>query len=169
MLKLKSQQCYEKNKEQIQEKKRQHNRNNKGKIKEQDRKYKQKNNEATKARGRRYYEKNKERMNERMRQHREKNKDKTAERRRQLRNEKKKSNWYWNSRMKRLCQVMRISWHIFWLWSVRPMIFWLEHFLKTMWFPSVLQQVLKCHLLQCLLRCALVPVAMCASACCYVR
>ena len=162
MLKLKSQQCYEKNKEQIQEKKRQHNRNNKGKIKEQDRKYKQKNNEATKARGRRYYEKNKERMNERMRQHREKNKDKTAERRRQLRNEKKKSNWYWNSRMKRLCQVMRISWHIFWLWSVRPMIFWLEHFFEN----YVISQ---CFTTGAKMPFVAVPVAMCASACCYVR
>ena len=158
MLKLKSQQCYEKNKEQIQEKKRQHNRNNKGKIKEQDRKYKQKNNEATKERGRRYYEKNKERM----RQHREKNKDKTAERRRQLRNEKKKSNWYWNSRMKRLCQVMRISWHICWLWSVRPMIFWLEHFFEN----YVISQ---CFTTGAKMPFVAVPVAMCASACCYVR
>ena len=34
--------------------------------------------------------------------------------------EKTKSNWYWNSWMKRLCQVMRISWKLAFFFSFPP-------------------------------------------------
>ena len=111
---MKRQEYYEENKEHMKEQKRRYNHNNKDKIKKRDRTYYEKNTEAIKERGRQYYQKNKRENEWKNEAIQRKQQGQTSrEKATTTQWEETKSNWYWNSWLKRLCKVMRISWHFF--------------------------------------------------------